>query len=391
MKKILYILTAIMIFTSCRSIDKMIESGNYDQALRYGVDKLRGEKNKKTRYVKGLQKAYVKLNKTDLDKIARIKVLNNKNSMDRIVEIYQKIENRQSYVYPLLPLISEDGYVATIKIKDYTSAINRSMKAASEVHYQYALDYLIRAKKNNDKISARKAYSELTEAINYFDTYKDSYNLKLKAYELGQTNILIEPYLSGSNAAFYHTGEIISQLQLNKLNSNWTKYYTEEHGEDIDYVATIEVSKVVPGNEKERFNSFTETKEVNDGKIPLKSKDGAIVKDTMGNTIYIEKRILVTANVEELIREKTAQMSGKVVILDAKNNRLINTIPINVTYIFEDYSCIFRGDKRAITNKYNKRIKEHCAPFPTDFDMTTQLAHAYKEAAQKSIKAERLI
>jgi hypothetical protein len=391
MKKILYILTAIMIFTSCRSIDKMIESGNYDQALRYGVDKLRGEKNKKTRYVKGLQKAYVKLNKTDLDKIARIKVLNNKNSMDRIVEIYQKIENRQSYVYPLLPLISEDGYVATIKIKDYTSAINRSMKAASEVHYQYALDYLIRAKKNNDKISARKAYSELTEAINYFDTYKDSYNLKLKAYELGQTNILIEPYLSGSNAAFYHTGEIISQLQLNKLNSNWTKYYTEEHGEDIDYVATIEVSKIVPGNEKERFNSFTETKEVNDGKIPLKSKDGAIVKDTMGNTIYIEKRILVTANVEELIREKTAQMSGKVVILDAKNNRLINTIPINVTYIFEDYSCIFRGDKRAITNKYNKRIKEQCAPFPTDFDMTTQLAHAYKEAAQKSIKAERLI
>lgn len=380
-----------MIFTSCRSIDKMIESGNYDQALRYGVDKLRGEKNKKTRYVKGLQKAYVKLNKTDLDKIARIKVLNNKNSMDRIVEIYQKIENRQSYVYPLLPLISEDGYVATIKIKDYTSAINRSMKAASEVHYQYALDYLIRAKKNNDKISARKAYSELTEAINYFDTYKDSYNLKLKAYELGQTNILIEPYLSGSNAAFYHTGEIISQLQLNKLNSNWTKYYTEEHGEDIDYVATIEVSKIVPGNEKERFNSFTETKEVNDGKIPLKSKDGAIVKDTMGNTIYIEKRILVTANVEELIREKTAQMSGKVVILDAKNNRLINTIPINVTYIFEDYSCIFRGDKRAITNKYNKRIKEQCAPFPTDFDMTTQLAHAYKEAAQKSIKAERLI
>jgi hypothetical protein len=391
MKKILYILTAIMIFTSCRSIDKMIESGNYDQALRYGVDKLRGEKNKKTRYVKGLQKAYVKLNKTDLDKIARIKVLNNKNSMDRIVEIYQKIENRQSYVYPLLPLISEDGYVATIKIKDYTSAINRSMKAASEVHYQYALDYLIRAKKNNDKISARKAYSELTEAINYFDTYKDSYNLKLKAYELGQTNILIEPYLSGSNAAFYHTGEIISQLQLNKLNSNWTKYYTEEHGEDIDYVATIEVSKIVPGNEKERFNSFTETKEVNDGKIPLKSKDGAIVKDTMGNTIYIENRILVTANVEELIREKTAQMSGKVVILDAKNNRLINTIPINVTYIFEDYSCIFRGDKRAITNKYNKRIKEQCAPFPTDFDMTTQLAHAYKEAAQKSIKAERLI
>ena len=380
-----------MIFTSCRSIDKMIESGNYDQALRYGVDKLRGEKNKKTKFVKGLEKAYVKLNKIDLDKIAHLKLNENKNSMNRVVDIYQKMEDRQNYIYPLLPLISEDGYPATFKIRNFASIKNKSMKAASEVHYQYALDYLTRAKNHGDKVAARKAYSEFSEATYYFDSYKDSYNLKRDAYEQGQTNILIEPYVSGSNAAFYHTGEIISQLQISKLNTTWKKYFTEDHGQNIDYVATIEVAEIVPGKERERFNSFTNTKEVSDGKKPHKAKNGVIVKDTMGNIIYKEKKIVVSANVEELIREKTAWMSGKVVIIDAKNNRHINTIPINVTYIFEDYSCIFRGDKRALTNEYNKRIKENCAPFPTDYDMTTNLAYEYKIAAQKSIKEEHLI
>ena len=380
-----------MLFTSCRSIDKMIESGNYDQALRYGVDKLRGEKNKKTKYVKGLEKAYIKLNKRDLDKIAYLKLENNKNSMDRVVDIYQKMNDRQNYIYPLLPLISEDGYPATFKNRDFAYLLNNSMTQASDIHYQYALSYLESAQNNSDKIAARKAHAEFAQATLYFDNYKDSYDLKRKSYKLGQTNILIEPYVSGSNAAFYHTGEIISQLQISKLNTTWKKYFTEDHGQTIDFVATIEVSEIIPGKEKERFNSFTNTKEVSAGKKPLKGKNGVVVKDTMGNIIYKEKKIVVSANVEELLREKTAQMSGKVVIVDATNNRHITTIPINVTYIFEDYSCIFRGDKRALTNEYNKRIKKNCAPFPTDYDMTTNLAYEYKEAAQKSIMAERLI
>ena len=380
-----------MIFTSCRSIDKMIESGNYDQALRFGVDKLRGEKNKKTKYVKGLEKAYVKLNQRDLDQIAHLKLKDNKNSMDRVVNIYQNMNARQNYVSPLLPLISEDGYPATFLTRDYASLINNSMRAASEIHYKHALGYLESAKNNDDKIAARKAHAEFIKATAYFDSYKETHDLKRKAYELGQTNILIEPYVSGSNAAFYHTGEIISQLQISKLNTTWRKYFTEDHGQNIDFVATIEVSEILPGRESERFNSFTNTKEVSDGKKIMKGKNGIAVKDTMGNIIYREQKIVVTANIEELLREKVAQMSGKVVIVDAKTNRHINTIPINVTYIFEDYSCIFRGDKRALTNDYNKRIKENCAPFPTDYDMTTNLAYEYKEAAQKSIMAERLI
>lgn len=391
MKKILYIITAIMIFTSCKSIDKMIESGNYDQALRYGVDKLKAKKNKKTKYVKGLEKAYVKLNNRDLEKIKHLRLQNNNNSLDRVVNLYQIMEDRQNYVYPLMPLISEDGYPATFELRDFANLINTSKIESSDKHYDSAISYLQTAERNKDKLLARKSHYAFIRSNSYFDNYKNNYELQIRAYELGQTNILVEPYVSGSNQAFSYTSEIISQIQISNLNSTWKKYYTENHGLHIDYVATIEVSEIVPGKERERFNSFTNTKEVIDGKKAVKTKNGHVKKDTMGNIIYKHKKIIVSANVEELIREKTAQMSGKIVIVDAINNRHINTIPLNVTHIFEDYSCVFRGDKRALTNEYNKRIKNNCAPFPTDYEMTTNLAHEYRKAAEQSIKAQSLI
>lgn len=301
------------------------------------------------------------------------------------------MEDRQNYIYPLLPLISEDGYPASFKMIDYAKLIYDTKIKSSDRHLALAVKYLKTAEDQNDKIAARKSHSEFTQSNTYFDNYKDNYEQKRKAYNLGQTSILIEPYVSGSNQAFYLTSEILSRMQISQLNSTWKKYYTDDNGQNIDYIATIEVSEIIPGKELERYNSFTNTKEVNDGKRAVKNKNGEVKKDTIGNIIYKNKKIIVSANIEEITREKIAEMNGKVVIIDAKNNTHINTIPINVTHLFEDYSCNFRGDKRALTNDYNKRMKNNCAPFPTDYEMTTNLAHEYLKSAEHSIKTQRLI
>lgn len=388
MKNLLYIITVILTLTSCRSIDKMIESGNYDQALRYGVDKLIGKKNKKNKHVKGLEKAYSKLTEHDNNEIDRLTLANNKNSMDRVVRIYQEMLDRQNYINPLLPLISEDGYVAEFEIRNYNVLIHEAKIKATEVHYTNSRNLFNQAKAENNKLLARKAYYESVEATNYFDNYKNNSSIKRQALELGQTHILIESYLSGSNTAFYHTGEIISQMNKSNLNTLWKKYHTHEENIAIDYVATVEVNEIIPGTEREIYNSFIKSKEIIDGKIPVKNKHGKIKKDTLGNTIYKDKKITVQANIEELIREKTSQMSGRIIIIDAKSNQLINTIPINVSYLFEDYSYVYHGDKRALDKNNRTRIKSHCAPFPTDLEMTTNLAYEYKLTAENSIVNE---
>lgn len=386
MKKIIYTLAVILLVSSCKSIDKMIESGKYDEALRFGVDKLRGEKDKKTKYVKGLEKAYAKLNRQDLNKIKHLRLSGQKNNLDRIVDIYHNMERRQNYVMPLLPLISKDGYLAEIKITDYTDLIHESTIAATEKHYQLGIKYLNNAKESGDKSEARAAYNEFADVQSYFTDYKDSYQMKREAYDLGQSRILVEPYTRGSNIAFDHTLDIISQINISRLNNKWEKFYVQDKGDfTYDYIATLEVNEILPGMERENMHTFVETKEIVDGRLPIKDHEGNVVKDTSGNILYTDKIKEVSAFISEVQREKIAHMSGRLVIIEAIDNIHINTIPINVTHEFRDYSCTFQGDRRALTQPTLKRMKNSCEPFPTDYEITSIMAYSYKEAAEDGL------
>ena len=370
----------------------MIESGQYDKALRFGVDKLRGEKNKKTKYVKGLEKAYAKLNRQDLNEIKHLRLSGSKNRYDRIVELYNTMERRQNYVMPLLPLISEEGYLAEIKIVDYSGLISEASTDASEFHYTYGVEMLEYAKETGIKSDARIAFNSLEDAQFYFPNYKDSRRLKQEAYELGQSRILIEPYTKGSNIAFDHTLDIISQININRLNNKWEKFYTQDNGSmQFNYIATLEVTDILPGQERERVHTYTESKEIVDGQVPVKDVDGNIMTDTLGNTLYADKFKEVSAFVSELQREKIAHMTGRLVIIEAIDNIHINTVPINISHEFRDYSCTFIGDERALTQPTFKRIKNSCEPFPTDYEITSLMAYSYKSAAEEQLERQRFI
>jgi hypothetical protein len=73
MRTLLYTLIFTLALVSCKSIETMVEKGEYEKAFSHAVDKLAGEKNKKTKYVKGLEKAYIELNSKDLKKLLRWK------------------------------------------------------------------------------------------------------------------------------------------------------------------------------------------------------------------------------------------------------------------------------------------------------------------------------
>ncbi len=116
--------------------------------------------------------------------------------------------------------------------------------------------------------------------------------------------------------------------------------------------------------------------------------NGNTVKDTSGNIIYTDKKAFVTAYVEEILRKKNATLAGRIVIYKANNKTHLNTIPISLTYDFEDYSCGFRGDERALTIQTKERLKESCNNFPSDYDIITNLAYSYKDIAENRLSKE---
>ncbi|MBT8189816.1 MAG: hypothetical protein KJO29_05265, partial [Bacteroidia bacterium] len=72
MKNLLYIVLGLVLISSCRSIEKMVDQGQYDEAILFAAEKLAGKKNKKTKYVKGLEEAFAKITRHEMSLIERL-------------------------------------------------------------------------------------------------------------------------------------------------------------------------------------------------------------------------------------------------------------------------------------------------------------------------------
>ena len=58
---------------SCTSIEKLVDSGQYDKAIYYATNKLSGAKVNKVEYVKGLETAFKKATEKDMTYIDKMK------------------------------------------------------------------------------------------------------------------------------------------------------------------------------------------------------------------------------------------------------------------------------------------------------------------------------
>lgn len=387
MKKLnTYLIGLVLIASSCKNIEKMVDKGNYDQAISYAVDKLEGKKNKKTKYVKALERAYHKINQEDLDKIALLESKIDINTYDKVYDIYNRMHKRQVTVHRLHPLVSKDGYRARLGKKDYTRLINNAAQKAANAHYSEAKRLLDHAR-TKDKYIARQAYKQLGYIERYYKNYMDTDILYEEAYNLGvdhvQLSVYVDPYERSRLGVFN-----LDAIDVSNLDRFWTKYHTYDNGMEYDYTATLEINQVDLGREYQRYNRYTETREIEDGTQPVKDVNGNIVKDTLGNTIYTKKYRTISADITEMVREKHARLIGKVVLYHNHTNTVASTRPIEVTHNFDDYSLTYNGDKRALTDRTLSRVKTSCPPFPSDFYIADQLTDNFKAIAIAELKRE---
>jgi len=382
------IASTVLLSSSCKNIEKMVDKGNYNEAISYAVDKLEGQKNKKTKYVKALEKAYARVNAEDMARIRSYELSSKSTKYDRIFDTYSRLERRQNTVFRLYPLVSKDGYQAHFDRVDYIGLKATVADKAAEYHYTQAVRLLEIANTSN-KYAAREAYNTLANIERYHRNYKDTDDLYTKAYELGIDDVGVEVHLQDNRPGADMLRDIIYQIDVTALNNFCTRHHIGAGGGiPYDYIATIEVNSLEPGYEKEYYNTYEETAEVEDGTEAVVDLNGNIVKDTLGNTIYTKKYRTVTAEITELRREKSALLRGKTVVYDVKTNSLVKTVPIEVTHIFDDYSSVYRGDTRALTNETTRRLKNNCDVFPSDYDMIIAMTADFRDTAYGILKRD---
>lgn len=391
MKNILYTFVLLTFITSCRSLEKMIEKGDYDSAIVFAAEKLAGKKNKKTKHVAGLEEAFQKITQRDLDRIAYLDGKRNPEKWEEVEAIADKMAWRQGKIEPLLPLISKEGYVGYFEFADSYAIKKNAQEGSAEYYYTDGSKLLELARMNTDKRQARLAYESFKRADNKLRDYKNTYVLMQEAKELGRSHILVD--VINKSQAFVPGGlqSELETIDASSLDTKWRRFYVSEvPGIKIDHRALLELTDIDLSPEREIITYHTDEKKIKDGFRYLKDKKGKVKTDSTGKKLKEDKFKTVYADVSEIHREKAAMIRGLLKVYNYKTGALVTSRPLSVEALFSDYASSYRGDRRAICDTDHSRLKTNPRPFPHDLDMIADATHRLKGKFVKELSEVRI-
>ncbi len=364
MKRILYTtLLSCFILGSCANVQKLVDQGNYDEAINLAARKLSGKKNKKTQHVKALELAFIKVMSRDLE---RIRYLSSKNSADSWAEtywIYHGVHKRQETIAPFLPLISKDGYVAHFKMINVSIDIANAAKKAGKLYYTEAKEQLSTAELKNDKVLARRASRTFEQAGSFNPRLEDLEFYIIQSIDLGTNHVLIETQ-----------NEFLPELNwIRKTQSNnrWTKHYHNPSDRtSYDFVATLRIQDVALSPEQEVINREFYSKEIESWRDSTNS-DGSTATDTLGNVIQEKIIELREAQVTQIERTKSIVLNGSADITEARSGKSIISEQLQLSIDFYSEAYRVKGDQRTLPEQI-RNSRRQIENFPSDIDLILQ-------------------
>ena len=376
---------------SCTSIEKLVDTGQYDKAIYFATNKLSGAKVKKVEYVKGLETAFKKATDKDMAYIEKLKNEGNPESWETILSVYATISNRQESIRPLLPLTDENGKKANFLFVNTNDLEKEAKEQTINFLYSSAKDFLQEARSTKDRIPARKAYDALLRLKNYSARFMDVPQLEREARELGTTKILVN--VQNYSQAVLPAGleDEILRLGFRDLDREWQKFdaYPERNREyDLGITLILSNVQVSPGAVNEK--SFSEKKEIPDGFQYLLDEKGNVRKDTAGNDIKLPKNKVIEAQILEVFQSKSAGLSGRLEVIDLHTKGVRESRDINAVAIFENRAASFKGDERALTEDTKKRLGNRPAVFPTDAILLLEAARKLRPLVISELRKIRI-
>lgn len=378
MKWKIYTLLIFMTITSCRSVQKLVDQGEYDEAIYIAAEKLHGKKHKKTKHVKSLEKAFGKVTERDMDFINALRADLYPERWDKVYEVLAQIDRRQHKVAPFLPLVSKDGYLAHFEMVEVNPLLAEAAEQASAHHYAEA-SRLLDGISYDKKRAATDAHAALRKIDNYFDNYQNKDALKETAHHYGMTRVHIDIHNAANVVMTSALEAELLSINLVGLNSFWTQYYRQKSAEaPMDFRAIIEIEELEVSPERESESIYVDTRQIQDGYNYVLDTEGNVAKDTLGNDIREDRYIEIRAEVYELYREKAAYVKGSLKIIDLRKDQIIDHFPIASEATYQSYASRYSGDERALATRTRNRLRTSPDRFPADEELIWQAAEDVK-------------
>ena len=387
MKKITVLIFLYLLSISCgvKQTRNYLASGDYDSAIDNAVSGLQNNKSRKGKqdYIYLLEEAFAKAKERDLNKINLLIKDSNPTNLEKVFTTFLMLNDRQEKIKPILPLsLINENRKAYFPFEDYADEIVNSKNALSKYLYTNTKALLA----TNNKSNFRRAYDDLIYLESISSNFKDVKKLTEEAlfkgtdfvnvYSKNETNMAIPGRLENDLLDFSTYG----------LNDKWTVYHNNRQ-KGIDYVYGIILSFRQINISPEQINEkeFSVEKQIKIGSKKQLDRRGNVVKDSLGNIIYVDDLKLVRALIKETKQLKTAQVIAKIDYIDFKNNQLLQSFPLSSEFIFQNIFSKFKGDIRAVEIDYQRLFDQQFIPFPNNEQMVSDTGEDLKNKLKQII------
>ncbi len=378
MKNTLLLLLAISIL-SCGGTQKatnLIQTGNYTEAFNTSVAQLSKDKTKKSKqkHIPILKEAYTKAAIQDLEEIKRLKKQSSPANLKKIYGKYLNLDIRQDEIKALQPLYFE-GNEVSFDFDDYTKKVKTSKNNYSTALYKNAI-----AKMKGNQLDARTAYKHL-EDLNYLDpTYRNDLDALLKKAKNKGSNFIYVTLKNNVKAISNDSIKEFSAINSTNFNNPWVLYHNKkEKGIYYSYQVDIQLNKLTFEPEKTSQQTVPQEAKVQDGFQYKLDGNGNVMKDEKGNDIKTAKYKVVKAEVALYQQNKASKLDGIVTISDLNKKTTVATNPLFGEAKFQNVYGKYRGDQRAIEQKYHKALQAKEVPFPKDYEFVKYTISNFKQ------------
>ncbi|NND09423.1 MAG: hypothetical protein HKN87_23870 [Saprospiraceae bacterium] len=353
---------SLITFLSCKSVQSLIDSGDFDAALQRASRKAMGEKAIKKAYVVAIEEAFAKAMSRDLRHIERLKSTNRAKEYAEILQTFDRIRWRQDRLRALLPLRSKEGYLAKFSFTDTGEDAHQALQTYLGLTYNEALS-MLQIGRQGYKESAQIAYAMFSKLWEYTSAFKDAKRLQAEAYALGH----IEIGIAVKNQTNLHLSNHLVQTLLESASADrkWIRFHQmEAKPHAMDHYVTIELQQFDVGPEQWYERQSVDESEIEAGFEYELDKSGNVMKDSLGNDIKHQLWQRIAANVMEIHQRKASTLFAVMRCRD-RDYVLIEETPIESSSVFEHFSTTYAGDPRALSRHSRKFLDNTPLAYPT--------------------------
>lgn len=384
----------IVIFTiSCGGVKKTqraLNSGNYQQAMNRAIKNLSDNKTRKSNqaYVLLLEEAFQKYTEQELNEISFLQQDGNPAHLETIYRKYSSLRDLQNRIRPLLPLpVYEEDRQARFQFGNYDRDILVTRDQLSEFLYQNASQLLAEASHKQDY---RQAYDD----FRYLEEINPGYgDVKVKmetAHMKGLDYVRVRMINDTEQIVPQRLEEELLNFNTFGINDLWTAYHTNPLDNiDYDYEMQLAFREIAISPEQVSERQLIKERQIPDGKQLLRDDEGNVVKDSLGNSIEIDRMRTVRCNFYQFTQQKSAQVTGNVSFIDLRTRQAVNSYPLGSQFLFEHVYANFDGDRRALDNDLVALLDLAAVPFPSDEQMVYDAGEDLKAKLKNILTRQR--